>query len=193
MACHENPVLVTRGFPAFPSTSAIVSHPWAARTCKTLLKGLTMTAEKRPGMSRRSLLAVAPIGVAGVALTALNIPQASAEEMSVTEIQKDLAYLAHLNFSDVDGVFGPRTSYGVRDFQDRMGLEKDGVAGPQTQGELMRCVGIIQSKLGVNDDGYVGQETIDATHEYQKKHRILQSGRADRLTLLEMKIHLGRY
>ena len=33
----------------------------------------------------------------------------------------------------VDGEYGPRTEAAVRDFQQRNGLEVDGIAGPDTQ------------------------------------------------------------
>ena len=48
------------------------------------------------GLSRRSVLTMAPLGALGVALAVSNAPQAKAEELSTYWIQRDLIYFGFL-------------------------------------------------------------------------------------------------
>lgn len=42
-----------------------------------------------------------------------------------------------INAGPIDGIFGPKTEAAVREFQSRMGLYTDGIAGPNTWGVLL--------------------------------------------------------
>lgn len=53
----------------------------------------------------------------------------------VEELQRKLIAKG-INIGPVDGLFGPKTEDAVRRFQERHGLQADGIVGPQTQGAL---------------------------------------------------------
>jgi peptidoglycan hydrolase-like protein with peptidoglycan-binding domain len=54
---------------------------------------------------------------------------------TVEALQKKLLALG-INPGPVDGIFGSKTDAAVRRFQEREGLDSDGIAGPQTFGAL---------------------------------------------------------
>jgi peptidoglycan hydrolase-like protein with peptidoglycan-binding domain len=49
----------------------------------------------------------------------------------VTALQKTLMAKG-INPGPIDGIFGPKTEDAVKRFQDRAGLEADGIVGPKT-------------------------------------------------------------
>ncbi len=53
----------------------------------------------------------------------------------VEELQRALLRKG-INPGPADGVFGPKTEEAVRRFQERAGLESDGIAGPKTMAAL---------------------------------------------------------
>ena len=59
---------------------------------------------------------------------------------TMTGIQARLNNLGY-NTGPVDGIQGPRTTEAIRDFQEKYGLDVDGVAGPITQGKLVEVHG----------------------------------------------------
>jgi peptidoglycan hydrolase-like protein with peptidoglycan-binding domain len=53
----------------------------------------------------------------------------------VEDLQRKLAGQG-INPGPVDGIFGPKTEDAVKRFQERAGLEEDGIAGPKTMAAL---------------------------------------------------------
>lgn len=76
------------------------------------------------GLSRRSVLTMAPLGALGVALAVSNAPQAKAEELSTYWIQRDLIYFGFLPIGSDDGIYGAQTTEAVRWMQYRAGSKR---------------------------------------------------------------------
>jgi peptidoglycan hydrolase-like protein with peptidoglycan-binding domain len=98
--------------------------------------------------------------------------------------------------SDVDGVFGPHTDQGVREFQQGKGLAVDGIVGPQTwtamlaehadppmlgpgsSGPIVRSLQTFLNEatppLAV--DGDYGPATQHAVEVYQAAHAVAADG-----------------
>jgi len=53
----------------------------------------------------------------------------------VEDLQRKLAGQG-INPGPVDGIFGPKTEDAVKRFQERAGLDADGIAGPKTMAAL---------------------------------------------------------
>lgn len=63
-----------------------------------------------------------------------------AEGKQVEALQKLL--MAHgINPGPIDGLFGPKTEAAVRRFQEKTGLQVDGIVGPHTRKALQPEVG----------------------------------------------------
>jgi peptidoglycan hydrolase-like protein with peptidoglycan-binding domain len=50
----------------------------------------------------------------------------------VRRLQRILVMIKELAFTDIDGIFGPRTEDAVKSFQSGSGLMVDGIVGPRT-------------------------------------------------------------
>ena len=59
--------------------------------------------------------------------------------MTLKQIQNLLQYLGYYTIL-VDGISGPGTTQAIKDFQEDNGLEKDGIAGVNTQEALVKAV-----------------------------------------------------
>ncbi len=102
--------------------------------------------------------------------------------------------------ADVDGVFGPHTEQGVRDFQQGKGLTVDGVVGPNTWAAMLaehpdpptlgpgstgNVVQRLQTFLNEANppaspplavDGHYGPRTEHAVEVYQAAHAVAADG-----------------
>ena len=67
----------------------------------------------------------------------------------VEDLQRKLAGKG-INPGPVDGIFGPKTEDAVKRFQERAGLEADGIAGPKTMAALETGAG---TSASVDDGG----------------------------------------
>lgn len=121
----------------------------------------------------------------------------------VKRLQRAFARMKTLGPSDVDGVFGPRTTQAVKDFQQSNGLAIDGVVGPATwakinpyreasptlqSGALGPVVAMLQRTLKTGFgyaggiDGVYGAATEAAIRQYQTDRGLPASGVVDERT-----------
>ena len=94
---------------------------------------------------------------------------------------------------DVDGIFGPQTRAAVLAFQNQSGLNPDGIVGPLTwsaltqgaqvqEGSTSQAVRaaqvLLRNKFGfdITVDGIFGQQTENATRNFQTAHGLLGDG-----------------
>lgn len=93
-------------------------------------------------------------------------------------LQRDLAGLAYLPLSGVDGTYGAQTKNAVLSFQSDNNLPVNGIADPATLAALVAKVKRVQSKTGATADGDYGQGTITAVKAYQSGHGLTADGLA---------------
>lgn len=80
--------------------------------------------------------------------------------MTLKQIQNLLQYLGYYTIL-VDGISGPGTTQAIKDFQEDNGLEKDGIAGVNTQEALVKAVSEDKFK-----STFEKQENDEETGEY---------------------------
>ncbi|MEU3752740.1 peptidoglycan-binding protein [Streptomyces olivoreticuli] len=119
-----------------------------------------------PGQIARTVTAALSLLLA---LTLCQAPAAHAVD-GTTWIQRNLAGIGYLSRSDVDGVYGGRTSAAVRGFQHDNGLDEDGVYGARTELALHNKVVEVQRKAGSGVDGAYGDGTAEAVRNWQSAH-----------------------
>lgn len=121
----------------------------------------------------------------------------------VKRLQRVFARVKALGPNDVDGVFGPRTTQAVKDFQQSNGLAVDGVVGPATwakinpyreasptlqAGALGPVVAILQRTLESGFgyagaiDGVYGAATEATIRQYQSDRGLPVTGIVDECT-----------
>ena len=100
---------------------------------------------------------------------------------------------------EADGEFGPATEKALKDYQQKNGLNPDGIAGPETfwqmglyelvllkvgsSGELVKR---LQAALTINVDGQYGPGTAEELKKFQAKSGINSDGIAGPETLSKM-------
>jgi peptidoglycan hydrolase-like protein with peptidoglycan-binding domain len=62
--------------------------------------------------------------------------QQGATGPQVRRLQRILVMMKSLDWSEIDGIFGPHTKAAVKSFQEGEGLAVDGIVGPATWGKL---------------------------------------------------------
>jgi murein L,D-transpeptidase YcbB/YkuD len=70
----------------------------------------------------------------------IGVKQADARKEKVKWLQAALNQILNINLA-VDGIYGEKTKKAVRQFQQKYGLQVDGVAGPITKGKIQELVG----------------------------------------------------
>ncbi|GAA1244940.1 hypothetical protein GCM10009676_33520 [Prauserella halophila] len=133
----------------------------------------------RPVTRRSMLRGSAAVGMA--AATSVLIPT-SAQAGTMADTQRSLKGLYYYR-GVIDGHNGPMTTSAVKDFQSDRGLEKDGYAGPVTQGELAKVVKAVQSAVGVGADGDYGPVTESAVKKFQSSEGLSVDGYAGAKTM----------
>ncbi len=100
-----------------------------------------------------------------------------------------------------DGEFGPGTETALKTYQKEHGLKVDGIAGPDTFGQmglheliLLKSgtsgdtVKKLQQSLGISADGQFGAGTQKAVREFQSKNGLEADGLAGPATLAKMSL-----
>ncbi|HEY2670236.1 MAG TPA: peptidoglycan-binding protein [Rugosimonospora sp.] len=108
--------------------------------------------------------------------------------VTTTQVQWDLAGMAYMSFSDIDGISGPQTAAAVKAFQTDRCLSPDGIVGTDTSSELSSQVTKVQQVAGANVDGMYGAGTESAVKSWQSAHGLSQTGQADAATMTAMNI-----
>ncbi|MEP7019272.1 MAG: GH25 family lysozyme [Pseudonocardiales bacterium] len=108
--------------------------------------------------------------------------------VSTTQLQWDLAGMAYLSFSGIDGVAGPATTAATKAFQTDACLAADGIDGPQTDAALSAKVKQVQAAAGTTQDGAFGPGTKSAVKAWQSAHGLTADGAAGPATMSAMGI-----
>jgi peptidoglycan hydrolase-like protein with peptidoglycan-binding domain len=146
---------------------------------------MTMTRSIRRPI-RWLLALIAGVATAVGLLVATGTGTAYAASISTTQLQWDLAGLAYLPFSGIDGVYGSQTTAAVEAFQSNQCLSVDGIAGTQTDSTLSDVVGLVQDVVGVTRDGMYGPATESAVKSWQAAHNLSADGQAGPATMAAM-------
>jgi peptidoglycan hydrolase-like protein with peptidoglycan-binding domain len=100
-----------------------------------------------------------------------------------------------------DGQFGPGTEKALKEYQQKNGLQVDGIAGPDTFAQMglyelvLLKVGTrgttvkkMQEALGISADGQFGPGTAKAVKDFQAKNGLDADGMAGPATLAKMSL-----
>ncbi|MBP3632950.1 MAG: peptidoglycan-binding protein [Oscillospiraceae bacterium] len=110
----------------------------------------------------------------------------------VRQVQYNLNFLG-FNVGSADGICGNNTVKGIRSYQSARGLSVDGMAGPETQGNLKSEVKAIQTLLKNKGfyydslDGIAGPNTVAAAKSFQKAAGLKQNGVVNKDVLSKLK------
>lgn len=121
-----------------------------------------------------------------VAAVLVGAPGRADAAPSTTQVQWDLAGLAYLPFSAIDGVNGPQTEAAIKAFQTDQCLTVDGQAGPQTDGALSAVVQLVQDTVRTTADGAFGPNTKTAVANWQTANHLTADGQAGPQTMAAM-------
>ena len=115
-------------------------HTWLAATAcpgpylKTKFKYIAEQVNKKLGNSTSTTPTKVKKAYTGT-LPTKNLRNGSSGQQ-VKYLQKFLNWYDPKNKLDVDGRFGPLTEKAVKKFQSNMGIDVDGIVGPQTRGKM---------------------------------------------------------
>lgn len=144
--------------------------------------GMHRARSGRGGRAVMCLLSLVTIGGLAVGLSG------PASAVSTTQLQYDLAGLAYLPWSGIDGQTGPQTSAATRAFQSDACIAVDGIDGPQTDAALAAKVTQVQAVAGAARDGAFGPNTRAAVASWQGAHGLTADGQAGPNTMAAMGI-----
>lgn len=88
--------------------------------------------------------------------------------MTMKRLQMNLKFLGYYD-GNIDGIKGPKTLQGIKDFQKANNLAVDGIAGQNTIDKVRDIICDIQRTIGANVDGVAGPETISKKAEYDNR------------------------
>ena len=126
--------------------------------------GQSVSICKQPDVSSVSTL------VAGSGLLRLG-----ARGTAVTQLQQFLGAIGH-DVGSADGVFGPKTLAGIRQFQERQGLSPDGVVGSMTRSTIGRLAGALPAAAALDKSGRVLRPGARGTDVRQIQEILALSG-----------------
>lgn len=120
--------------------------------------------------------------------TAAAAPASAATVLSTRQAQWNLAALAYLPYSGIDGIVGTNTRNAVSGFQHHRCIDADGIVGVDTSAKLIAQLKAVQAKIGVKQDGLGGPDTKAAIIKYQKANKLTADGMAGVATMAKMGI-----
>jgi len=104
--------------------------------------------------------------------------------MTVKQKQWQLYYLGYYG-GTIDGIWGAQSKAAALRFQKDHGLDADGIFGDLTIAKSMELIRSIQKEITdgkIAIDGLAGQETKDATTQWQRENGLTADGIAGSLT-----------
>lgn len=140
-----------------------------------------ISSAKRKGAA----LLVGIIAAVGLTVTTSSVAEAA---ISTSQAQWNLAGLAYLSYSGIDGIVGPNTTNAASVFQTDRCLESDGIIGNNTSNELVSMMKKVQAKVGAIQDGYNGPSTKTKIIAYQQANGLSADGMAGAATMAKMGI-----
>ena len=111
---------------------------------------------------------------------------ADAATLSTTQAQWNLAGLAYMQYSGIDGANGPITANAATNFQTDQCLEPDGIIGSNTSDRLIAVMKQVQAKVGATQDGLNGPTTKAKIIAYQQANGLTADGLAGPATFTKM-------
>lgn len=95
--------------------------------------------------------------------------------LTVKQRQMNLNFLNY-STGGIDGIEGPKTKQGYKDFQSDNFLKVDGIYGQETEECLIKTIKEIQNIIGAKIDGVAGDETKEKTKIYQAENGLIIDG-----------------
>ena len=101
--------------------------------------------------------------------------------LTIKQRQQNLKTYRNFYKGNIDGIEGNQTKTAYKNFQSYVGLAVDGIYGSNTNNKLILCIKDLQSQLnkfGYNlaVDGIVGNATLNAIKDFQKKNGLVVDG-----------------
>ena len=101
--------------------------------------------------------------------------------LTVKQRQLNLKTYYFLYKDKIDGIEGNNTKEAYKKFQEKVGIKVDGIYGYNTNLNLLNVTKDIQQKLNNNGynlviDGIIGNNTINAIKDFQKKNNLVVDG-----------------
>lgn len=129
--------------------------------------------------------------------------QQGMESAEVTTLQQRLMDLGYLQIDEPTQLYGPATRTAVEFFQRQLGIQQDGICGPETlaliysedakpytllegtEGEDVNALQARLMELGYlsKATGYYGSETIEAVMDFQERNDLGADGKTGEYTL----------
>ncbi len=101
--------------------------------------------------------------------------------LTIKQRQLNLRTYYYFYVGNIDGIVGPQTKTAYKNFQKYTGLVVDGIYGKNTNSKLIEVIKDLQSKLNSKGynlavDGIVGNNTLNAIKDFQKKNSLSVDG-----------------
>lgn len=174
------------------STTTVVENFASDSQGRRMYQHTSSAASAAPGAQRRRVGLVRRLGLVAVCATvvagvgAVSTATVSAAALSTRQAQWNLAGLAYLRYSGIDGVVGPTTRGAAKAFQIHQCMDADGSIGPLTSARLVAMIQAVQRKVGVTADGLNGPNTKAAIIAYQRRNGLVADGEAGPATFAKM-------
>ena len=101
--------------------------------------------------------------------------KSGARGLAVSQLQEFLSAIGH-DVGTIDGIFGPKTRAGIRQFQERQGLSPDGVVGPKTRSAIHRVADALPAAAVLDRSGRILRPGARGTDVKQLQQILLMAG-----------------